>query len=214
MCDGGWILMGKVIAVSGPEPDSTGTGILDAAMRVLVDFGFRKATVELTAKYAGLSHMTIYRRWPNKAELFRTAVRREFLLSFEQSFAEAAAEGSFDDVVLAAFGGIVWAVHNHPLMARELSTEPEFALPLLTTESGPVLDSVAVLVAERLRAAADADNRLLADPDALADIFVRLALSLLLVPDPARPLTGRDDIEAYARRYLVPLTRSATAVTR
>jgi AcrR family transcriptional regulator len=196
-----------------PEPDSTGAGILDAAMRVLIDFGFRRATVELTAKHAGLSHMTIYRRWPTKAELFRTAVRREFTLVFDEAFDKAAAEESFDDMVLSAFSGIVWAVHNHPLMARELNTEPEFVLPILTTESGPVMDAVLGLVVERLSAAAATTDRTLADPDALADIFVRLAVSLLLVPDPARPLTSRDDIKDYARRFLIPLTRSATAVS-
>jgi AcrR family transcriptional regulator len=194
-------------------PDSTGAGILDAAMRVLADFGFRRATVELTAKQAGLSHMTIYRRWPTKAELFRTAVRREFTVVFNEAFDAAATESSFDDVVLSAFSGIVWAVHNHPLMVRELSTEPEFVLPILTTESGPVMDAVVELVAERLRVAAVTTDRVLADPDALADIFVRLALSLLLVPDPARPMTSRDDIKGYARRFLIPLTRSATAVS-
>jgi AcrR family transcriptional regulator len=195
--------------VSGP--DSTGAGILDAAMRVLVDIGFRRATVELTAKYAGLSHMTISRRWPTKAELFRTAVRREFTVVVTEAFDTAAAQDSFDDVVLSAFSGIVWAVHNHPLMVRESSTEPEFVLPTLTTESGPVMDAVVELVAERLRVAAVTTDRVLADPEALADTFVRVAQALLLVPDPVRPMTSRADVESYARRYLLPLAQSTAA---
>jgi AcrR family transcriptional regulator len=183
-------------------------------MRVLTDFGFRRATVELTAKYAGLSHMTIYRRWPSKADLFRTAVLREFTTVFHDRFDDAATEDSFDDVVAAAFSGLVWAVHEHPLMARELNTEPEFVLPLLTTNSGAVMDTVSELVAMRLCTSAAATDRILTDPVALADIFTRLALSLLLVPDPARPMTGRADVESYARRYLVPLTKSATTASR
>src|SRR4029450_2798638 len=39
------------------------------------------------------------------------------------------------------------------------------------------------------------------------DIIVRLAHSVLLVPQPTRPLNTRIDIENYARRYLAPLTR-------
>jgi AcrR family transcriptional regulator len=203
-----------VFGVAGLEPDSTGAGILDAAMRVLIEFGFRRATVELTAKYAGVSHMTIYRRWATKAELFRTAVRREFTTVLDQAFDTAATEKTFDDIVAAAFTTIVWTVHKHPLTIRELNTEPEFALPFLTTESGPVMDAAVVLAAARLADAAHATHRHLDDPDALADIFVRLALSLLLVPDPTRPTKRRKDIDTYARRYLVPLTRSATAATR
>jgi hypothetical protein len=30
------------------------------------DFGVKRSTVELVANYAGVSHMTIYRRWPSK----------------------------------------------------------------------------------------------------------------------------------------------------
>ncbi|MCV7359695.1 AcrR family transcriptional regulator [Mycolicibacterium fluoranthenivorans] len=47
--------------MSGQAPDPTGAKILDAAARVLTDFGFKRATVELVAKYAGVSHMTVYR---------------------------------------------------------------------------------------------------------------------------------------------------------
>jgi AcrR family transcriptional regulator len=183
-------------------------------MRVLADFGFRRSTVELTAKYAGLSHMTIYRRWPKKSDLFRAAVLREFTTVFDDEFGAATAEESFDEVVAAAFSGIVWTVHQHPVMARELSTEPEFVLPLLTTNSGPVMDAVAGLVTERLARSAAAMDRTLDDPQALADIFVRLALSLLLMPDPSRPMAARDDVEGYARRFLVPLTRTATVTPR
>ncbi len=198
----------------GPEPDSTGAGILDAAMRVLTDFGFRRATVELTAKYAGLSHMTIYRRWPRKADLFHAAVLREFTTLFHDQFDAATTEESFDDVVASAFSGLVWAVHEHPLMARELNTEPEFVLPLLTTNSGVVMETVAELVATRLCTSAAATDRILIDPRALADIFARLALSLLLVPDPTRPMASRADVDGYARRYLVPLTSSVTTASR
>ncbi len=154
--------------------------------------------------------MTIYRRWPTKAELFRASVQREFTRVFDEAFDAASSQAGFDDMVVASFSGIVWAVHSHPLMVRELSTEPEIVLPFLTTESGAVMDAVMALVAQRLDRLAVAGDRALADPAALADIFVRLALSLLLVPDLARPITSRADIENYARRYLVPLTQSAT----
>ncbi len=154
--------------------------------------------------------MTIYRRWPTKAELFRASVQREFTRVFDEAFDAASSQAGFDDMVVASFSGIVWAVHSHPLMVRELSTEPEIVLPFLTTESGAVMDAVMALVAQRLDRLAVAGDRALADPVALADIFVRLALSLPMVPDLARPITSRADIENYARRYLVPLAQSAT----
>ena len=60
--------------MTAQKPDPTGAKILDGAIRVLGDFGFKRATVELVAKYAGVSHMTIYRRWPSKVDLLKTAI--------------------------------------------------------------------------------------------------------------------------------------------
>jgi AcrR family transcriptional regulator len=194
----------------GSEPDITGAAILGAANRVLVGVGFRGATVELIAEEAGMPPTAIYRRWPDKAGLLRATLRHELSFSFDQAFDEAAAEHSFDDVVLAAFVGIVWAVQNHPLMTRELSTEPDLAWPIVAAESGPVLDALVTHVAERLQLAAVAADRQLLDPEALADIFVRLAHALVLVPDAARPVTGRAEVGHYARRHLLPIARSAT----
>jgi AcrR family transcriptional regulator len=199
-----------VNVVSGPKSDATGTAILDAANRVLVDVGFRHATVELIAEGAGLSPTVIYRRWPDKAELLRATIQRELSLAVDQAFDEAAAKESFDDVVPAVFAGIVWAVRNHPLMTREMSAEPDIALPIVSAESGPVLDALVAQVAESLQVAAAAGNRLLPDPEALADVFVRLAHALVLMPDSTRPVAGRGECELYARRHLLPIARSAT----
>lgn len=194
----------------GSEPDATGAAILDAANRVLVGVGFRGATVELIAEEAGLPPTAIYRRWPDKAELLRATLRHSLSLSVDQAFDEATAQHSFDDVVLAAFAGIVWAVDNHPLMTHELSAEPDIAWPIVAAESGPVLDALVVHVADRLQLAAAASDRQMLDPDALADIFVRLAHALVLVPDSPRQVTGRTEIGHYARRHLLPIARSAT----
>jgi AcrR family transcriptional regulator len=73
-------------AVPGPKPDPTGAKILDGAIRVLGDFGVKRATVELVAKYAGVSHMTIYRRWPSKNDLLKTAVIGEFTTLLDTAF--------------------------------------------------------------------------------------------------------------------------------
>ncbi|HEX5142325.1 MAG TPA: TetR/AcrR family transcriptional regulator [Mycobacterium sp.] len=200
--------------MSGQQPDSVGVGILDSAMRVLVDFGFRRATVESVARYAGVSHMTVYRRWSGKAELFRTAVVREVDGIFQAAFATVSPAGPFDDAVVSVFGQIVWELHGHPLMARVLGSEPEFVLPMLTTDSGPSMEMLVASTSGRLAVLAQQAGSELADPDALADIFVRLAHSLLLVPNPSRPLTAHADVEDYARRNLRPFVLSALQAAR
>jgi AcrR family transcriptional regulator len=195
--------------VAEPEPDRTGVAILDAALRVLVDFGVKRATVELVAKYAGVSHMTVYRRWPAKNELLLTAVMTEFRRLFSDVYEEARELDSFDDKVVTGFTGILWCIKSHPLMARELATEPEVVMPFLTTASGPAMDMAIAFGAENLRRAAKAQGLVLSDPVALAEVLVRLAHSLLLAPRPAPSLQTKADVADYARRYILPLTRSS-----
>jgi AcrR family transcriptional regulator len=165
-------------------PDRTGVAILDAALRVLVDFGVKRATVEQVAKYAGVSHMTVYRRWPAKNELLLTAVMTEFRRLFTDVYEEARQLDSFDDKVVCGFTGILWCVRSHPLMARAFG-------------------------AENMRRAAKADGLTIADPVALAEVLVRLAHSLLLAPHSGPTLQSKAEVADYARRYILPITRSA-----
>jgi AcrR family transcriptional regulator len=191
--------------------DATGVKILDAAMQVLTDFGFKRATVELVAKAAGVAHTTIYRRWPTRDDLLRAALVREIRTVFDAAFAAVDDAAIFDDKVLTAFVEMVWSVHKHPLMARELRTEPETVLPLLTTAAAPVLPGALAYVAQRLSDIAVDSGVVLDDPESLADILLRLAHSLVLMPNPNRPLSRRADVDDYARRYVTPLTRASIA---
>ena len=193
------------------EPDRTGAAILDADMRVLVDFGVKRATVEQVAKYAGVSHMTVYRRWPAKNELLLTAVMTEFRRLFCDVYEEARQLDSFDDKVVCGFTGILWCVRSRPLMARELATEPEVVLPFLTTAAGASMDMAIAFGADNMRRAAKADGLAIADPVALAEILVRIAHSLLLAPHSGPALQSKAEVADYARRYILPIARSATA---
>jgi AcrR family transcriptional regulator len=168
-------------------------------MRVLADVGFRRATVELTASYAGLPQATVYARFPSKPQLFRAAVLRDVFAVLDGAFDAATAEHCFDGAVTTAFSGTVWALREHPLV----SEEP-------TADACGVLDAVAESVAARLRASAVATGRILDDPAALGDTFTRLAHALLFVPDPSQPMTSRANVDAYARRHLAPLAGAMT----
>jgi AcrR family transcriptional regulator len=192
-----------------PAPDATSARILDAALQVMTDFGVKRTTVELVAKVAGVAHTTVYRRWPTKGDLLRAAVVREAHAVLDNAFCAVDEGATFDDKVLTAFTEVVWSVHKHPLMARELRIEPETALPLLTTAAAPVLPGALDYVAQRLQALAADSGVRLDDAESLADVLLRLAHSLVLVPNPTRPLRRKSDVDAYARSYVQPLTRSA-----
>ena len=92
---------------------------------------------------------------------------------------------------------------------RELRTEPEVVLPFLTTASGPAIDRAISFVADGLRRTSAADNIASRDPDAVAEVLVRLTYSLLLTPPTTRLLVTRADVSHYCRRHVLPLIRAA-----
>lgn len=188
------------------ELDPTGAKILDGAVRVLGDFGFKRATVELVAKYAGVSHMTIYRRWPSKNDLLHAAVIGEFTRLLDTAFDGARESGApFAEATLGAFTDIVWAVQSHPLVLRELDADT--GEPALSGASSTLMETSVPLVSERLRVLAGVGDAP-ADLDSLADVFVRLAHSLVTVRRPDQPLSSRAEVDEYARECFGPYVQN------
>jgi AcrR family transcriptional regulator len=110
--------------------------VLDAARATVLDFGVRRATLTEVARRAGLSRMTVYRRYADAPELMRALMSREFgavLLRAEQD-----ASGLSDPLerVVAGVVGTAAMLIEHPLLLRLLELEPEILLPYLAERLG------------------------------------------------------------------------------
>lgn len=170
------------------DPDPTGERILEAALQTMLSFGLRRATVDEIARRAGVSHMTVYRRWSNKTELVLAVLMREAQTMFSAIDREIAALKSPEDKLVAGFTGIYWHVHTHPLMQRAVETDPESVLPVLTNGAGPALDMATTYLAGHVsRSAGDVVD----DAYGVAEVFVRLTHSLILAPSARRELATK-----------------------
>ena len=194
------------------QPDPTGAKILDGTVRVLADFGVKRATVELVARYAGVSHMTIYRRWPSKADLLGAAVVAELTTVLDTAF-DGPSGTSFAERTLEAFTEVVWTVQGHPVVVRELGSEAGEQSPLLSSSSDALMETTLPLIVERLRLlaanTADAPDSL----DPVADVFLRLGHSLIVVKRPGRPLSSRAAVADYARVFFGPYLSALSGVS-
>lgn len=189
--------------------DQTGERILDAALQAILDFGVRRASMDEIARRAGVSHMTVYRRWPTKKELLAAVLGRVADTIFAAVDDEVAALDSYEDRFVAGFTGIYWRVCTHPLLSRTLATDPEAVLPALTTGAGPALELATGYLAGHIAGTARRGGITVDDPHGLAEIFVRLTHSLVLTPRVGEPLQSRADAERYARQHLLPLALAA-----
>ena len=196
------------------KPDPTGAKILDGAIRVLGDFGFKRATVELVASYAGVSHMTIYRRWPSKNDLLKSAIIGEFTTLLDTAFDQTGTHGtSFAERTLTAFTETVWAVQSHPLALRELNIESSEQLPMLSSTSSAVMEAGVPLVAEQLQRLGTTVEQTPADLDSVADVFVRMGYSLVVVKRPGQLLSTHAEVAEYAGECFGPYLQGLTERT-
>jgi hypothetical protein len=87
-------------------------------------------------------------------------------------------------VIVDVLATVVAYGRNHPVLAKVLADEPELIGPFLVTEAPEMLDRIAELISPVLAAAMEAGEIARRDPDAVAQLLVRLCLSLLLAPPP------------------------------
>ncbi|NEA23316.1 TetR/AcrR family transcriptional regulator [Actinomadura bangladeshensis] len=198
-------LLARLAAPEGGA-DGLDTRILDAALAEFETYGLRRVSVEDVAKRAGVARTTIYRRFTNKEQLLQAVILRE-CRRFLTAIAEAT-EGlpSAEDAVVEGFVVGLRSARTHPLMRRVLESEPEAFVPQLSMNGGAVMLAARDILADRLRRARPGAAE---DHNTVAEVLLRLAVSLLLVPGGGLALEGDDAVRAFARDYLTRMLHPA-----
>lgn len=188
------------------DTDQIGVRILDAALEEYLAHGLRRTSVDDVARRAGIGRATIYRRFTNRDELVQAVLIRECRRFFAE-IAEAT-EGlpTLADRLVEGFVVGLRNARTQPLLSRMLTTEPEASLPFLTIHGGPALAVVREFLVQQYLASPEArDGSLDMNAAEVAEILVRLSISLVLTQDTCLPLATDEEARATARRYLAPL---------
>jgi AcrR family transcriptional regulator len=115
--------------------DATTDAILDATRASILDFGIRRTTLTDVARRAGVSRMTVYRRYPDVDAVLRDLMTREFRAGMEEVAAHlpgADGRARVKNHILAS----VVAFRASPLMAKVIEAEPELLLPYILGRMG------------------------------------------------------------------------------
>jgi AcrR family transcriptional regulator len=172
--------------------------LLGAAARRFVAVGLRRTTMEDIAREAGAGKATLYRYFGNKDAVIDALLERE-ARRFERVL-ERAAAGEQDAAarIEATFVAAVAFFVEHPVLTRGRDEEPGLLLPRITADGGPLvargLERFGQLVAEgvgsgELRAV---------DPQAAAEVIVRLVLSYFSLPPMYVRVDDPDEARAFA----------------
>ena len=164
------------------SPIDVRTQLLNAAVETAATHGLSRLSMGDVARRAGLSRQTLYRHFPSKESLISAVIVSEAAVLIEEVIAATESLTDPREALEAAILATLRATREHPLLDRLLRTEPETLLPLLTTDGGPLMAQVRVVVESIVgaRMGEDTTSGDTLDADHLrrfADIVTRLLIS-------------------------------------
>ncbi|KDA41435.1 TetR/AcrR family transcriptional regulator [Frankia sp. BMG5.23] len=202
------------MALAGEE------AVLDAAKASLLAVGVRRTTLTEVARRAGVSRMTLYRRWPDLRSLVGDVMTREWtqVVTAASAMAQAGPDGGppdggppdgglVDDLVEHIIA-TVEAFRTNPLYLRIIETDPELLIPYLIERRGATQQMILDLLTSQFRTAEANGAVGPADPSALALMVLLVVQSFVLSAEalgcgvPAATRTA--ELRRLLRGYLAP----------
>lgn len=188
------------------DVDEARTRVLDAAYEQFCRTGIQRSTMEDVARRAGVSRITVYRRFATKDALVEQVVRREFRRYFDRFLVDIEQAETAADRVVLGFVSSLRAIRSNPLIGGLVTTEPDLLLSSMINDGGGTLAIVRQFVAGQLRREQRAGNVSSdLDTEFVAEMMVRIAASFLAIPSHLLDLDDDGQLAAVARRYLVPM---------
>jgi AcrR family transcriptional regulator len=140
--------------------------VLDAARACVLAVGVRRTTLTDVARRAGVSRMTLYRRFPDLEGVLSALMTREFGHLVAEAAARAKGSNTRERVVEMVVHGSR-SLAEDPLFERLLDVDPELLLPYVTQRLGG-MQKMVVEASRSILADADESVRRDVSPEALA----------------------------------------------
>jgi AcrR family transcriptional regulator len=145
-------------------PRSAADLALDAAREAILAVGWSRTTLTDIARRAGVSRMTIYRKWPDMGSLLADLMTREWTDLVQ---VDTTGRTALQRLVR---GGVatVRTLRTNPLFARVVELDPELLLPYLLERPGRSQRIVLDVIAAQVRAGQTAGEIRKGSPELLA----------------------------------------------
>ncbi|MEU6058903.1 helix-turn-helix domain-containing protein [Streptomyces sp. NPDC047097] len=116
--------------------------VLDAARDCVLAVGVRRTTLTDVARRAGVSRMTLYRRWPDVRTLVGDLMTREWIAVAMSVMPEREDGTATRDRLVDGLVAGVAAFRAHPLFHKILDVDPELLLPYMLDRRGATQDAL------------------------------------------------------------------------
>jgi AcrR family transcriptional regulator len=176
--------------------------LLDAAHACVLAVGVRRTTVTDVARRAGVSRMTLYRRFPDVTSLIQALMTREFsaiIGEIDQETGELPT--ARERLVEGAVRGADRLTRNS-LFLRIVDVDPELLLPYVTTRLGSFQKAVVASLESQLREGA-ADGSIAAGAPEIVARTIELALRGFVLQTLAEGAEAAREPELHELRRLL-----------
>ncbi|NUK04911.1 TetR/AcrR family transcriptional regulator [Streptomyces lunaelactis] len=125
---------------------SDADAVLDAARACVLAVGVRRTTLTDVARRAGVSRMTLYRRWPDVRTLVGDVMTREWIALAVGAMPENDPGTPTRTRLVDGLVAGVTAFRSHPLLHKILDVDPELLLPYVLDRRGASQDALLGLI--------------------------------------------------------------------
>ncbi|MCL6670865.1 MULTISPECIES: TetR/AcrR family transcriptional regulator [Streptomyces] len=136
---------------NGSGGGSDNDAVLDAVRDCVLAVGVRRTTLADVARRAGVSRMTLYRRWPDLRTLVGDLMTREWVGVATRAIPDpASGTGTRTRIVDGLVAGVE-AFRAHPLFRKIVDVDPELLLPYVLDRRGASQEALLGLLSDALR---------------------------------------------------------------
>ncbi|MEU2062729.1 TetR/AcrR family transcriptional regulator [Streptomyces sp. NPDC013455] len=176
--------------------------VLDSVRDCVLAVGVRRTTLADVARRAGVSRMTLYRRWPDLRTLVGDLMTREWIDVATRAIPQPAEGTATRARIVDGLVAGVEAFREHPLFRKIVDVDPELLLPYVLDRRGTSQEALLALLGDALREGH-------ADGSVRPGHVERQARALLLTVQSftlsLRTMTDEDDPELDSAAFLKEL---------
>ncbi|MFE5813378.1 TetR/AcrR family transcriptional regulator [Streptomyces sp. NPDC056479] len=181
---------------------SDSDAVLDAVRDCVLAVGVRRTTLTDVARRAGVSRMTLYRRWPDVRSLVGDLMTREWVAVATGAMPERRPGTATRALIVDGLVAGVAAFRVHPLFMKIIDVDPELLLPYVLDRRGASQQALLALLTEALREGHEDGSVRHAHVERQARALLLIVQSFTLS---LRTMTDEDDADLSSEAFLAEL---------
>lgn len=202
----GALVAAGIFGGADEHADRTAQAILDAVVIEAAASGVTRLKIDAIARRAGVSRVTVYRRFGDLDGLLEAVTMREGKTMADGIFRAVDGIGEPTGRLVEGFVACMRMAREHPVIARTAALEPDRLIAAGMADDAALLRLGSSVIAQLLREDQTNGHATHLDPDEAGQTIAMLFAACILMPTThGIDLRTDESVRAYAQRTLAPM---------